>query len=111
MNRATAGEDQDRSLEEGLSPLKAWVKRLIDGVNEAEFGETDLEFAWHETTQVDPNVQSDIDDKALRNGSATINEIRARRGQPPVDGGDEPRIYDATGAQTLTAAASPPSAA
>ena len=108
MNRATAGEDQDRSLEEGLSPLKAWVKRLIDGVNEAEFGETDLEFAWHEPVEVDPNVQSDIDDKALRNGSATINEVRARRGQPPVDGGDEPRIYDATGAQTLTGSVAAP---
>jgi HK97 family phage portal protein len=111
MNRATAGEDQDRSLEEGLSPLKAWVKRLIDGVNEAEFGETDLEFAWHEQVEVDPNVQSDIDDKALRNGSATINEIRARRGQPPLAGGDTPRIYDATGAQPLqSASASPPAA-
>ena len=107
MNRATAGEDQDRSLEEGLAPLKAWVKRLIDGVNEAEFGETDLEFAWHEPVEVDPNVQSDIDDKALRNGSATINEIRARRGQPPLVGGDEPRIYDATGAQALTGSVAP----
>jgi hypothetical protein len=107
MNRATAGEDQDRSLEEGLAPLKAWVKRLVDGVNECEFGETDLEFAWHDQVEVDPNVQSDIDDKALRNGSATINEIRARRGQPPVDGGDTPRIYDATGAQPLIGGAAP----
>jgi hypothetical protein len=111
MNRATAGEDQDRSLEEGLAPLKAWVKRLVDEVNERDFGETDLEFAWHETVEVDPNVQSDIDDKALRNGSATINEVRARRGQPPLAGGDTPRIYDATGAQPLqSASASPPAA-
>ena len=54
MNRATAGEDQDRSQEEGLAPLKLWVKRLVDEVNEAEFGETDLEFAWIDTPEVDP---------------------------------------------------------
>ena len=46
MNRATAGEDQDRGLEEGLEPMKLWVKRLIDGVIQDEFGGTDLEFAW-----------------------------------------------------------------
>jgi hypothetical protein len=32
MNKGTAGEDQDRSLEEGLEPLKLWRKRLIDGI-------------------------------------------------------------------------------
>jgi hypothetical protein len=105
MNRATAGEDQDRGLEEGLQPLKLWVKRLIDGVNRQEFGETDLEFAWRDTVEVNPQVQSDIDDKALRNGSATINEIRLRRGLVAVAGGDEPRIYGATGAELLAAAA------
>jgi hypothetical protein len=93
MNRATAGEDQDRSLEEGLAPLKLWVKRLIDEVNEAEFGETDLEFAWIDTPDINPTAQAEIDDKALRNGSATINEVRARRGLTPVTGGDESRIY------------------
>jgi hypothetical protein len=103
MNRATAGEDQDRSLEEGLSPLKLWVKRLVDEVNEQEFGETDLEFAWIDAPEIDPTAQAEIDDKALRNGSATINEVRARRGQIPVPGGDEPRIYDPTGATPLTA--------
>ena len=108
MNRATAGEDQDRSLEEGLAPLKHWVKRLIDGVNEADFGETDLDFAWVDTPEIDPQVQADVDDKCLRNGSATVNEVRQRRGLSPVDGGDEPRIYIGTGALPLTNPAPPP---
>jgi hypothetical protein len=108
MNRATAGEDQDRSLEEGLGPLKLWVKRLIDEVNEREFGETDLEFAWSDAAQVDPHVQSEIDDRALRNGSATVNEVRARRGLAPVDGGDVARVYGAA-AQPLAGPANPPS--
>ena len=75
MNRATAGEDQDRALEEPT---------------------------------IDPSVQGDVDDKSLRNGSATINEIRARRGQGPVDGGDTPRIYAGTGATPLAAAPQTP---
>ena len=102
MNRATAGEDQDRSLEEGLTPLKLWIKRLIDEVNEREFGVTDLEFAWHEAVEIDPAAQSEIDDRSLRNGSATINEVRARRGFAPVSGGDEPRVYAGAGAVALT---------
>jgi hypothetical protein len=107
MNRATAGEDQDRSLEEGLAPLKAWVKRLVDEVNEREFGETDLEFAWHDAPELDLMIQSQVDDVALRNGSATINEIRARRGLATIPGGDEPRIYTATGAQALADSVAP----
>ncbi len=107
MNRATAGEDQDRSLEEGLTPLKLWIKRLIDEVNEREFGVTDLEFVWHEAVEIDPAAQSEIDDRALRNGSATINEVRARRGFAPVTGGDEPRVYGAAGATALSAGAMP----
>jgi hypothetical protein len=108
MNRATAGEDQDRAQGEGLEPLKLWVKRLVDEVNEAEFGETQLEFAWRDVVEVDPQVQSHIDDAALRNGSATVNEVRARLGLAPVPGGDTPRIYNATGAVPLNAPPSPP---
>jgi hypothetical protein len=93
MNRATAGEDQDRSLEEGLSPLKLWVKRLIEGVNEDEFGETDLDFAWLDSVQIDQAAQSQMDDRDLRNGSLSVNEVRFRRGLGPVEGGDTPRIY------------------
>ncbi|HEY2709399.1 MAG TPA: phage portal protein [Caulobacteraceae bacterium] len=108
MNRATAGEDQDRSLEEGLAPLKLWVKRLIDDVNETEFGETDLEFTWSDAAEVDAAAQSEIDDRSLRNGSATINEVRARRGLAPVPGGETPRIYGGTGATPLTENPRPP---
>lgn len=109
MNRATAGEDQDRSLEEGLAPLKLWVKRLVDRVNAEEFGEAELEFAWLDAPAIDAQLQAEIDDKALRNGTATVNEIRAARGLAPVDGGDTPRIYSPTGAVPLNAPPPPPS--
>jgi hypothetical protein len=110
MNRATAGEDQDRSVEEGLAPLKLWVKRLIDEVNAREFGVTGLEFAWEDAPQVDAVQQSEIDDRGLRNGSATINEVRARRGLGPVPGGETARIYGAAAAPLASAANPQPGA-
>lgn len=109
MNRGTAGEDQDRSLEEGLEPIKLWAKRLIDGVIQDEQGCPDLEFAWKDAVAVDPSAQATIDDLSLRNGSATIDEVRARRGMAPLPNGQgaEARIYTATGAATLEAANAP----
>ncbi|MDR3512398.1 MAG: phage portal protein [Caulobacteraceae bacterium] len=109
MNKGTAGEDQDRGLEEGLEPIKHWVKRLIDGVIQDEQGCPDLEFAWNDAAMVDPAAQANIDDVSLRNGSTTIDEVRARRGQAPLpDGqGAKARIYGGQGAVELGAATTP----
>jgi hypothetical protein len=98
MNKGATGEDQDRSLEEGLEPIKRWAKRLIDGVIQGDQGDqgcADLQFAWNDGPSVDPVAQARIDDTALRNGSATIDEARARRGEAPLpDGlGAKARIY------------------
>jgi hypothetical protein len=108
MNRSTAGEDKDRGLEEGLEPIKLWAKRLIDGVIQDEQGCPDLEFAWNDAVAVDPLQQAQIDDLCLRNGSATIDEVRDRRGEGPLpDGaGARARTYTASGATPLTPAAS-----
>ncbi len=84
MNRGTAGADHDRGQEEGLEPLKLWAKRLIDGVIQDDLGAPDLEFCWNDAPTVDPMVQAQIDDLAIRNGSMTINEVRARRGLAPL---------------------------
>jgi len=89
MNRSTASADQDRGLQEGLEPLKLWAKRLIDDVIQNDLGAPTLEFSWNDAPAVDPLVQAQIDDLALRNGSATVNEVRARRGLPPIAGGDK----------------------
>ena len=87
MNRGTAGADQERGLEEGIEPLKRWAKRLVDGVIQDDLACPDLEFAWNDGAEVDPGKQATIDDLALRNGSATIDEVRARRGLPPLPNG------------------------
>jgi hypothetical protein len=98
MNRGTAGADQDRGQEEGLEPVKLWVKRLIDGVIQDELGCPDLEFCWSDAVEVDPVAQASVDDLALRNGSATIDEVRDRRGQAPLPGGEGSQALIYTGA-------------
>jgi hypothetical protein len=105
MNRSTSQSDQDRSTEEGAEPLKRWAKRLIDAVIQDDQGCADLEFVWNDAAQVDPAKQASIDDVALRNGSATIDEVRDRRGQPPLPDGEGAvaRIYGAQGATPVGA--------
>ena len=108
MNRSTAGADKDRGLEEGLEPIKRWAKRLIDGVIQDDLGSPDLEFAWNDPAAVDPMEQARIDDLSLRNGTATIDEVRARRGQPPLPNGAGAvaRTYTASGVTPISAIAS-----
>jgi hypothetical protein len=101
MNRSTATSDDQRSQAEGVEPRKLWWKRIADQLLAEEFGRADLEWRWQEAGDVDPLVQAQIDDLALRNGSATVDEVRARRGLGPLPDGQTARIYTATGADPL----------
>ncbi len=101
MNRSTADSDSERAQAEGAEPRKLWWKRLADRLIADEFGRPDLEWSWCDETDVDPLVQAQIDDLNLRNGSLTLDEVRDRRGLPPLLAGDQARIYTATGAQSL----------
>jgi hypothetical protein len=81
MNKGTAGEDQERALEEGLEPLKLWRQRWLTELIATEFNAPDLEFVYREEETVDPTKQAEIDDRNIRNGSAVIDQVRdqARR--------------------------------
>jgi hypothetical protein len=79
------------------------MKRWIDDLIQIEFGYPDLEFAFVKATSIDPQVQSEIDDRDLRNGSKAIDEVRHARGDDPLpDGlGARPMLYIGTGAVLL----------
>jgi hypothetical protein len=102
MNRATAEQSDSTALEEGREPLLRWWKRTADDINADELDCPDLEWAWEIADDIDPLKQAQIDDIRLRNGSLAINEVRDRYGEIPAGGGDEHRIYLATGAVSLT---------
>lgn len=88
MNRASAEQQQETALEEGLAPLMGWVKRLCDTLIQDRFGHPDLEFAWSDKRPVDPADQAKILDTYAQRGIMTINECRDALGLNPVPGGD-----------------------
>jgi len=104
MNRATAETSQEAALQEGLAPLQEWVKDVIDLVIQKYFGWSDLQFIWADEREIDPDIQSQIHDRDLRNSSRCINEVRAERGEDPIQGGDEPLVYTAAGVVPLSIA-------
>jgi len=108
MNRSTAESAAQQATEEGLAPLQGWVRNVMTRTLRDAFLRPDLEFCWKEDQAVDPAEQSEIDDRDLRNASRTLNQVRASRGDDPVQGGDEPLIYTAVGAVPLKDVLNPP---
>jgi SPP1 gp7 family putative phage head morphogenesis protein len=104
VNRATAESAQEAALLEGLAPIMKWMKGLLDFIIWKYFGYTDLQVKWDENRSIDPAVQSATDDRDIRNGSKTINEVRQTRGLDPVDGGDKPLIILPNGPVELATA-------
>lgn len=97
MNRATSETAHEMALQEGLFPIMLWIKSMMDLLIWKYFGYQDLEFGWVEEAIISPIDQAKIDDMNLKNGSATINAVRARRGDSPVEGGDEAMVLISTG--------------
>ncbi|HEY2658680.1 MAG TPA: hypothetical protein VGI79_03095 [Caulobacteraceae bacterium] len=68
-----------------------------------DLGAPDLEFCWNDAPTVDPLAQAQIDDLVIRNGSMTIDEVRARRRMAPL-----PASNAASGATTVSASSATP---
>jgi hypothetical protein len=84
MNRATAETQKDLAEEEGLAPVLAWVKDLIDSILAQEFDAPDLEFSFSAEASVDPQQQEAILSSYTSKGILTINEARAALGRDPL---------------------------
>ncbi|WP_395664570.1 phage portal protein [Methylocella sp.] len=85
MNRATAETQRELAIEEGLGPILAWAKALIDDVLASEFDAPDLEFVWTTSHEADPLTQETILSNFVSKGVLTINEARAALGRPPLE--------------------------
>ncbi len=84
MNRATAETQKEIAEEEGLAPILAWVKDLIDQIIAQEFDAPDLEFSWSAEPSIDPQAQEAILSSYTSKGIITINEARAALGRDPI---------------------------
>lgn len=106
QNRATAESAQDVALQEGLAPLMTWVKDIMDMILAKYFKRPDLRFLWADSKSLAADLQAKIDDMNLKNGSTTLDQVRASRGDDPYPKGlgARPLIYTATGVIPLDTA-------
>lgn len=85
LNRATAETQKALAEEEGLAPVLAWAKALIDDILADEFQSPDLEFIWRAGHETDPVAQEVILSSYTTKGILTINEARAALGRAPLE--------------------------
>jgi hypothetical protein len=58
VNRATGETMRQQATQEGLVPLKAWVKNALDHVIQECMNEPGLEFVWVGDDAIDPLEQA-----------------------------------------------------
>jgi len=80
VNRATSETLRLQATQEGLTPLKAWIKTALDHVIQVCLGEPDLEFVWVGDDAVDPLQQAQTLNILVGAGIKTIAEARAELG-------------------------------
>jgi hypothetical protein len=87
VNRATGETLRQQAAQEGLIPLKAWVKNALDHVICVCMNEPLLEFVWVGDDAVDPLEQAQTLQILVGAGIKTREEARADLGLTPEAGG------------------------
>jgi hypothetical protein len=87
VNRATGETMRQQATQEGLVPLKAWVKNALDHVIRECMNEPGLEFVWVGDDAVDPLEQAQTLQILVGAGIKTREEARADLGLAPAAGG------------------------
>ena len=62
-----------------------------------EFEAPDLEFAWADDRESDPQKAASVAQTYVTNGIKTINETRAEIGLDPIAGGDVAMVFTGAG--------------
>jgi PAS domain-containing protein len=91
QNRATAETAYDAAIEEGLAPMLVFIKAILDREIFEFLGERDLEMVWDDVRKLDAVEQQQLDERDVRLGVISIDDMRAKRGQSAV--GLPPMIF------------------
>jgi hypothetical protein len=86
VNRATGETMRQQATQEGLVPLKRWLKNALDHVIHICMNEPGLEFVWVGDDAVDPLEQAQTLQILVGAGIKTREEARADLGLAPVGG-------------------------
>lgn len=85
INRSMAEAAQETALEEGLAPLKQWVKEVMDYIIAKYFKSPDLEFSWQPgEIEQDPLTKAQIHHIYVTDGTMTKDEVREELGLPQL---------------------------
>ena len=80
VNRATSETLRLQATQEGLVPLKAWIKNALDHVIQSCMNEPGLEFVWVGDDAIDPLQQAQTLNILVSVGIKTREEARAELG-------------------------------
>jgi hypothetical protein len=105
VNRATGETMRQQATQEGLVPLKAWVKNALDHVIRECMNEPGLEFVWLGDDAVDPLEQAQKLQILVSAGIKT-REARADLGLAPTAAAAARSLKDAVASTDETARAS-----
>jgi len=95
VNRATSETLRQQATQEGLVPLKAWLKNALDHVIQNCMAEPGLEFVWVGDDAIDPLEQAQTLQILVGAGIKTREEARADLGLAPAGGkGPTPALTD-----------------
>jgi phage portal protein BeeE len=86
VNRATGETLRLQASQEGLIPLRAWIKTALDRVIQTYLGAPDLEFVWVGDDALDPLQQAQTLQILVGAGIKTKDEARAELGLAPLGG-------------------------
>ena len=86
VNRATSETMRLQATQEGLVPLKGWIKSALDHVIQECMNEPGLEFVWVGDDAVDPLEQAQTLNILVGAGIKTREEARTDLGLAPASG-------------------------
>jgi hypothetical protein len=86
VNRATGETLRQQATQEGLVPLKTWIKNALDHVIRECMNEPGLEFVWVGDDAIDPLEQAQTLQILVGAGIKTREEARADLGLAPAGG-------------------------
>jgi hypothetical protein len=101
VSRANAESEKEQITEQGLQSEMMWYSALINELVRVGWGWTDIRHQWDQDEEIAATDQATVDTMYLKVGKATINELRARDGQDPIEGGDVAMVYTGSGATPL----------
>lgn len=82
-SKNVAETQKDLSEGKGYGSILGLIKEQFNELISQDFGYKDIEFEWVAPDSTEPDIASQIYDRALKNGTLTVNEVRQKTGEAP----------------------------